>query len=98
MIKPFSYLHYSSYEFSCNDEQSFFTFVSAYYLLLFIFSGLCQYRPCETTAFMDYVEKGRGGWIDLHHATLLGDFDGGGKVRMIVQFDPLVRLHGPICS
>jgi len=58
MIKPFSYLHYSSYEFSCNDEQSFFTFVSAYYLLLFIFSGLCQYRPCETTAFMDYVEKG----------------------------------------
>ena len=49
-------------------------------------------------AFIDYIEKGKGGWIGLHHATLLGDFDGGGKVRMIVQFDPLVRLHGPICS
>lgn len=27
-------------------------------------------------AFKDYIEKGRGGWIGLHHATLLGEFDG----------------------
>ena len=28
------------------------------------------------TAFIEYIEKGRGGWIGLHHATLLGEFDG----------------------
>jgi hypothetical protein len=27
-------------------------------------------------AFEDYVKNGRGGWIGLHHATLLGEFDG----------------------
>jgi type 1 glutamine amidotransferase len=27
-------------------------------------------------AFIKYIEKGRGGWIGLHHAGLLGDFDG----------------------
>lgn len=27
-------------------------------------------------AFEDYIEKGKGGWIGFHHATLLGEFDG----------------------
>ena len=27
-------------------------------------------------AFKDYMEKGKGGWVGLHHATLLGEFDG----------------------
>ena len=28
------------------------------------------------SAFEDYIANGRGGWIGLHHATLLGEFDG----------------------
>jgi len=28
------------------------------------------------TAFQNYIEKGRGGWIGFHHASLLGEFDG----------------------
>jgi type 1 glutamine amidotransferase len=27
-------------------------------------------------AFQQYMEKGKGGWIGFHHATLLGEFDG----------------------
>ena len=27
-------------------------------------------------AFINYIEKGKGGWIGFHHATLLGEFDG----------------------
>jgi hypothetical protein len=27
-------------------------------------------------AFQDYIEQGRGGWVGLHHASLLGEFDG----------------------
>lgn len=28
------------------------------------------------TAFIKYIEEGKGGWIGFHHATLLGEFDG----------------------
>ena len=28
------------------------------------------------SAFQDYIEQGRGGWVGFHHATLLGEFDG----------------------
>lgn len=28
------------------------------------------------TAFIKYIEEGRGGWVGFHHATLLGEFDG----------------------
>ncbi len=27
-------------------------------------------------AFIEYIEKGKGGWVGFHHATLLGEFDG----------------------
>lgn len=27
-------------------------------------------------AFIKYMEEGKGGWVGLHHASLLGDFDG----------------------
>lgn len=27
-------------------------------------------------AFEKYIEEGRGGWVGVHHATLLGEFDG----------------------
>lgn len=27
-------------------------------------------------AFVKYITEGRGGWVGLHHASLLGDFDG----------------------
>jgi uncharacterized protein len=28
------------------------------------------------SAFEDYINNGKGGWIGLHHASLLGEFDG----------------------
>src|SRR5512133_797710 len=28
------------------------------------------------SAFVKYIEEGRGGWVSFHHATLLGEFDG----------------------
>lgn len=28
------------------------------------------------TAFVKYIEEGKGGWVGFHHATLLGEFDG----------------------
>lgn len=34
------------------------------------------WRPVAMRAFQKYIEEGRGGWIGLHHASLLGEFDG----------------------
>src|ERR1041385_4908104 len=34
------------------------------------------WKPEAMAAFQDYIEKGHGGWVGLHHATLLGEFDG----------------------
>jgi len=34
------------------------------------------WKPEAMSAFKDYIEQGRGGWVGLHHATLLGQFDG----------------------
>jgi uncharacterized protein len=28
------------------------------------------------SAFVKYIEEGKGGWVGFHHATLLGEFDG----------------------
>jgi type 1 glutamine amidotransferase len=51
-------------------------FLSRYQLVLQL-----DYVPYGWTAeamraFTNYIEKGRGGWVGLHHASLLGEFDG----------------------
>ena len=34
------------------------------------------WKPEAKAAFKAYIEEGQGGWVGLHHATLLGNFDG----------------------
>lgn len=34
------------------------------------------WKPAAAAAFERYITDGRGGWVGLHHATLLGEFDG----------------------
>jgi len=34
------------------------------------------WKEKAVTAFQNYIEQGRGGWIGFHHASLLGEFDG----------------------
>jgi hypothetical protein len=45
---------------------------------LFIQLNYPPYNWTDTAkaAFIKYIEKGKGGWIGFHHATLLGEFDG----------------------
>ncbi|MDH6358890.1 type 1 glutamine amidotransferase [Parabacteroides sp. PF5-9] len=51
------------------------------YLAQFALIIQLDYPPYTWTkeaesAFIKYIDKGRGGWIGFHHATLLGEFDG----------------------
>lgn len=34
------------------------------------------WKPEAMAAFKSYIEQGKGGWVGLHHAALLGEFDG----------------------
>ncbi|HMH23859.1 MAG TPA: ThuA domain-containing protein [Puia sp.] len=34
------------------------------------------WKDKAVTAFEQYIEEGRGGWVGFHHSTLLGKFDG----------------------
>jgi type 1 glutamine amidotransferase len=45
---------------------------------LFIQLNYPPYNWTDTAkaAFIKYIERGKGGWIGFHHATLLGEFDG----------------------
>jgi type 1 glutamine amidotransferase len=51
-------------------------FLAQYRLVLQLDFVPYGWKPEAMAAFQSYIEKGQGGWVGLHHATLLGDFDG----------------------
>lgn len=50
--------------------------LSRYRLIIQLNFPPYTWTPKAMEAFVDYIEKGRGGWVGFHHATLLGEFDG----------------------
>ncbi len=52
------------------------SFLSNYRVVLQLDFVPYGWKPEAMAAFKAYVEQGKGGWVGLHHATLLGDFDG----------------------
>lgn len=51
-------------------------FLSRYQLFIQLNYPPYAWKPTAVEAFQRYIERGRGGWIGFHHATLLGEFDG----------------------
>ena len=51
-------------------------FLSHYQLFLQLNHPPYRWSPTAMAAFQKYMTEGRGGWVGLHHASLLGDFDG----------------------
>jgi len=51
-------------------------FLAKYALVLQLDFVPYGWKPEAMAAFKAYIEEGRGGWVGLHHATLLGNFDG----------------------
>jgi type 1 glutamine amidotransferase len=52
------------------------SFLTKYQLILQLDFVPYGWTPEAMAAFKSYIEEGRGGWVGLHHATLLGSFDG----------------------
>lgn len=49
-------------------------------------------------AFKQYIEKGKGGWLGFHHASLLGEFDGYPMWPWFHQFMGSIRFKNYIAS
>ncbi|GAA4336684.1 hypothetical protein GCM10023149_45740 [Mucilaginibacter gynuensis] len=54
-------------------------------------------KPAED-AFIKYINKGRGGWIGFHHASLLGEFDGQQMWQWFYQFMGGIRFKNYIAT
>jgi type 1 glutamine amidotransferase len=57
-----------------------------------------RWTPEATNAFREYIEQGKGGWVGLHHATLLGEFDGYSMWPWFSDFMGGIRFKNYIAS
>lgn len=51
-------------------------FLANYQLIIQLDYPPYAWKDKAVTAFQNYIEQNKGGWIGFHHATLLGEFDG----------------------
>jgi len=65
-----------SVDYIDNTEKINEAFLSHYQLFIQLDYPPYGWTPTAVAAFTKYIEKGLGGWIGFHHATLLGEFDG----------------------
>jgi type 1 glutamine amidotransferase len=59
-----------------NPDRVSKTFLTNYQVIIQLNYPPYRWSDEAKAAFQDYIEQGRGGWVGLHHATLLGEFDG----------------------
>ncbi len=52
------------------------SFLSQYQVFLQLDYPPYNWGDTAVAAFEKYIQQGRGGWVGLHHASLLGEFDG----------------------
>ncbi|MFP5081202.1 glycosyl hydrolase [Pedobacter sp. JCM 36344] len=63
-------------EYIANPESLNEKALSKYQLIIQLDYPPYNWGKFAEDAFKEYIEKGKGGWIGFHHATLLGEFDG----------------------
>lgn len=61
-------------------------FLSRYRLILQLDYPPYGWSETAAAAFENYIREGRGGWVGLHHASLLGEFDGFPMWRWFSEF------------
>lgn len=59
-----------------NPNQFNRAFLAQYQVFIQLNYPPYRWSDESKAAFQDYIEHGKGGWVGLHHAALLGEFDG----------------------
>ncbi|MDO3642381.1 ThuA domain-containing protein [Mucilaginibacter sp. L3T2-6] len=65
-----------SIDYIQNTDKIDDAFLESYQLFLQLDYAPYGWKEKAVKAFENYIEQGKGGWVGLHHATLLGEFDG----------------------
>jgi uncharacterized protein len=63
-------------DFIVNSDPIDDEFLSKYQVFIELNYPPYGWKPTAAAAFEKYIEKGRGGWVGFHHASLVGEFDG----------------------
>ena len=81
-----------------NTDQINDAFLARYQLFIQLNYPPYAWTPTAAQAFRKYIEDGRGGWIGVHHATLLGEFDGYPMWPWFSQFMGGIRFKNYIAT
>jgi uncharacterized protein len=73
-------------------------FLSGYQLILQLNYPPYMWSDSSKASFIRYMEEGRGGWVGLHHASLLGEFDGYSMWQWYSQFMGGIRWKNYIAA
>jgi len=85
-----------SIDFITNMAQVSASMLANYRVVLQLDFPPYGWPPEAAAAFKSYIEQGKGGWVGLHHAALLGDFDGYSMWPWFSQFLGGIRFKAYI--
>lgn len=81
-----------------NTEKINEEFLSQYAVVIQLDFPPYTWTDDAQSAFIKYIEEGRGGWVGLHHATLLGEFDGYEMWQWFSDFMGSIRFKNYIAE
>lgn len=74
------------------------SFLGNYQLFIQLDFPPYNWKANAVSAFEDYIKNGKGGWVGLHHATLLGEFDGFPMWQWFSEFMGGIRFKNYIAT
>lgn len=87
-----------SIQYISNTESIDETMLSHYQLFIQLDYPPYGWTSNAAKAFQQYIEKGKGGWLGFHHASLLGEFDGYPMWQWFSDFMGGIRYQDYIAS
>jgi uncharacterized protein len=95
-----SFSRENNFDFTIINKADSLTddFLSRYQLILQLNYPPYMWSDSSKAAFTRYMEEGRGGWVGLHHASLLGEFDGYSMWEWYSQFMGAIRWKNYIAA
>src|ERR1700743_1376642 len=87
-----------SIDYIQNTDKIDEAFLANYQLFIHLDYPPYGWKEKAVTAFQNYIEQGKIGWIGFHHATLLGEFDGYPMWQWLSKFMGGIRYKNYIAT
>jgi uncharacterized protein len=97
-LRDFAAEHRFELDYAENTQGITTASLARYQVVIQLNYAPYAWTPEATNAFRAYIEKGQGGWVGFHHATLLGEFDGYPMWPWFSEFMGGIRFKNYIAS